>query len=224
MGLVRIRPHSSHCGGIANQPSHSVDSSGWQAKNAASIEFWIPWRKTHRPMVIVWLRSYWLRKSTTCIHDQRIRKNSCVCYVVTGTFSSWETYILYMYKFEAAQSFGPVGQACVEHQNYVALSLSRGTHILHAIECTQKISHRIFHPQKNHHGILHPQENHHGILSSKAFLTMEYVIHEAVDALAWGSSLCRVIVKPPVGHWRAWVVSKWAPQLHVEGKLAISQP
>ena len=37
MGLVRIRPHSSH--GISNQPSQSVDSSGWQAKNAASIEF-----------------------------------------------------------------------------------------------------------------------------------------------------------------------------------------
>ena len=92
-----------------------------------------------------------------------------------------------MYKFEATQRFGPVGQACVEHQHYVALSLSCGTHILLAIECTQKISHWIFHPQKNHHGILHPQENHHGILSSKAFLTMEYVIHEAVDALAWGS-------------------------------------
>ena len=60
MGLVRIRPHSSH--GIANQPSHSVDSSGWQAKNAASIELWIPWRKTHRPMIIIWLRSSWLRK------------------------------------------------------------------------------------------------------------------------------------------------------------------
>ena len=56
--------------------------------------------------------------------------------------------------------------------------------LVHAIECTPQISHRIFHPQKNHHGILHPQENHHGILSSKAFLTMEYVIHEAVDALA----------------------------------------
>ena len=92
-------------------------------------------------------------------------------------------YILYMYKFEDIhKDLGPVGQACVEH--YVALSLSCGTHILHAIECTQKISHRIFHPQKNHHGILHPQENHHGIFSSKAFLTMEYVIHEAVYALA----------------------------------------
>ena len=35
-----------------------------------------------------------------------IWKNSCVCYVVTGTFSSWETYILYMNKFEATQRFG----------------------------------------------------------------------------------------------------------------------
>ena len=31
--------------------------------------------------------------------------------VVTGTFSSWETYILYLYKFKATQKiWGPLGK------------------------------------------------------------------------------------------------------------------
>ena len=111
-----------------------------------------------------------------------------------------------MYKFKATQRFGARrASMCRTSTLQVALSLSCGTHILHAIECTQKISHGIFHPQQNHHGIHHPQENHHGILSSKAFLTMEYVIHKAVDALAWGSWKACGISKRTHRQFTGWV-------------------
>ena len=154
--------------------------------------FWIPWRKNAQA------HDHNMTEILLAQENQQLAFMTGTFEMIPASVTLWlahsqggkRTYCTCI-NLRLHKDLGPVGQACVEHQHYVALSLPCGTHILHAIECTQKISHRIFHPdpQKNHHGILHPQENHHGILSSKAFLTMEYVIHEAVDALAWGSSL-----------------------------------